>query len=112
MGEAEGQKRSLVDRAKQSFDNVLDKLSINGHSRRLVYHYIKLTWQQLAAMLPITLLQASAHTCLHRQTGPARCMQLPVLPDSQCSRSCCTLAAPLGDASIKRVCTGPGRKCC
>lgn len=27
------------------------------HDRRLVWHYLVLLWQQLAAMLPITMLQ-------------------------------------------------------
>ena len=53
-------KPSLGKRAHAKADAVLaDKLKISKHGRLMTWHYLGMLWEQLRAMLPITLLQVS-----------------------------------------------------
>jgi hypothetical protein len=40
-------------------------LRMNTKIRKIMYHYMGMLWEQLRAMLPITLLQASALLTYH-----------------------------------------------
>jgi hypothetical protein len=57
---AEQQKRPpLLLRAKRSGNRWMRRKGWELHTRQLVFHYVQLIWEQLSAMLPITLLQVS-----------------------------------------------------
>lgn len=50
-------KPSLAQRTKTSTDGFMaQKLKMGDKSRRMTWHYLGLLWEQLRAMLPITLL--------------------------------------------------------
>lgn len=54
-------KAPLADRMKSKVDTVMaGPLRMQPKSRRMVFHYSSMLMEQLKAMLPITLLQASA----------------------------------------------------
>lgn len=52
---------TLTKRWKAKGDSFLaNKLGISRRNRKITYHYLDMLMEQLRAMLPITLLQASA----------------------------------------------------
>jgi hypothetical protein len=59
-------KTTLADRLKHKVDGMMaGPLGMSPQSRRMVYHYSSMLMEQLKAMLPITLLQASAAASSH-----------------------------------------------
>lgn len=66
MAEAAARAGSGIDgttlgRLKGKTDRFLaTTLRMNTKKRKIMYHYMGMLWEQLRAMLPITLLQASA----------------------------------------------------
>ncbi|KAF6254259.1 hypothetical protein COO60DRAFT_335180 [Scenedesmus sp. NREL 46B-D3] len=55
---ADQQKRPpVLQRAKRSSNRWMRRKGWSLHNRQLVFHYAQLVWEQVSAMLPITLLQ-------------------------------------------------------
>ena len=57
MAVVEGGKPPMKVRAKAWVDNKLIRCGMGKKARRVTYHYARLFYEQLFALLPITLLQ-------------------------------------------------------
>lgn len=62
---------TLTQRVGRKADDVMaNKLNMGKKSRTLVLHYSDMLWEQLRAMLPITLLQVSQGLHMHGTQTP------------------------------------------
>lgn len=61
MNGGSGSAETTLTRWKAKGDDFLaTKLGVKSRNRKIMYHYMGMLWEQLRAMLPITLLQAGA----------------------------------------------------
>lgn len=54
------QKPSILQRLKRRADNAMARRGLEGKHRVLVWHYLETFWEQVYAIVPISILQVSS----------------------------------------------------